>query len=141
MTEFTMRATIPAPYETTLERVRTLLGDAGFGVLTEIDLQATLRAKLDLEIAPQVILGACRPQLAHRAIEVDPRVATMLPCNVVVASAGEDRTRVEVFDPAVMTSFSDADGLAEVAAEARERLSGMMRALSGDLEDRDATRA
>lgn len=141
MTEFTMRATIPAPHETTLERVRTLLGDAGFGVLTEIDLQATLRAKLDLEIAPQVILGACRPQLAHRAIEVDPRVATMLPCNVVVASAGEDRTRVEVFDPAVMTSFSDADGLAEVAAEARERLSGMMRALSGDLEDRDATRA
>jgi len=141
MTDFTMSAVIPAPYETTLERVRTLLGDAGFGVLTEIDLQATLRAKLDLEIAPQVILGACRPQLAHRAIEVDPRVATMLPCNVVVASAGEDRTRVEVFDPAVMTSFSDADGLAEVAAEARERLSGMMRALSGDLEDRDATRA
>ena len=141
MTDFTMSATITAPYETTLARVRTLLADAGFGVLTEIDLQATLRAKLDLEIAPQVILGACRPQLAHRAIEVDPRVATMLPCNVVVASAGEDRTQVEVFDPAVMTSFSDADGLAEVAAEARERLCGMMRALTGDLEDRDATRA
>jgi uncharacterized protein (DUF302 family) len=141
MTEFTMRATIPAPYETTLERVRTLLGDAGFGVLTEIDLQATLRAKLDVEIAPQVILGACRPPLAHQAVQADPRMATMLPCNIAVAAEGADRTRVEVFDPAVMTSFSDAEGLAKVAAEARERLSGMMRALSGDLEDPNATRA
>ena len=131
MTNFTLTVTVTDPYQPTVERVRSLLGDAGFGVLTEIDLSATLRAKLGVEIPPQVILGACRPQLAHEALEADPRIAAMLPCNVVVASEGEDRTRVEVFDPAVMTSFSDAPGLGTAADEARERLAGVLAALSG----------
>lgn len=139
MTGFTLSATVDEPYAETLARVRELLVDAGFGVLTEIDLQATLRAKLDVEVPPQVVLGACRPQLAHRALELEPRVATMLPCNVVVAAEGEGRTRVEVFDPAVMTAFS-AD-LADVASEARTRLSGMLAALTRGVEDSDATRA
>lgn len=141
MTDFTLSATIAAPYDAAVAQVRELLADAGFGVLTEIDLQATLRAKLDVEISPQVILGACRPQLAHRALEVDPRVATMLPCNVVVAAHGEDRTRVEVFDPATMTAFSDAASLDVVASEARERLAGMLAALTGVEEDADETGA
>ncbi|MEX0426728.1 DUF302 domain-containing protein [Nocardioides sp. DS6] len=140
MTGFTLRSTVSLPYGATLTRVRALLADAGFGVLTEIDLQATLRAKLGVEIPPQVILGACRPQLAHQALEADSRVATLLPCNVVVAADGE-RTRVEVFDPAVMTAFSEAPGLAAVAGEARERLSVMMGALTDDREDPDAARA
>ena len=140
MTDFTLTETLPTPYDETLGRVRELLGDAGFGVLTEIDLQATLRAKLGVEMAPQVILGACRPPLAHQALEADPRLATLLPCNVVVAAEGEG-TRVEVLDPAVMTSFSDAPALAALAAEARERLSGMMEALRCEGKESDASRA
>jgi uncharacterized protein (DUF302 family) len=139
MTDFTLTTTVTAPYDATLRRVRDLLADAGFGVLTEIDLAATLHAKLGVEMPPQVILGACRPPLAHQAVQIDPRAATLLPCNVVVAAEGEGRTRVEVFDPAVMASFSAA--LGGVADEARERLSAMMSALSDDQEDSDATRA
>jgi uncharacterized protein (DUF302 family) len=133
MSDFTLTVTVPAPYGATVEKVRGLLADAGFGVLTEIDLAATLRAKLGVELPPQVILGACRPPLAHQALQADPRVATMLPCNVVVAAEGDERTRVEVFDPAVMTSFSDA--LADVAADARERLSTMLAALAAEVPD------
>lgn len=139
MNDFTLSVTVDAPYDETVERVREGLAEAGFGVLTEIDLAATLRAKLDVEIAPRIILGACRPTLAHQALQADPRVATMLPCNVVVAAAGDASTTVEVFDPAVMTEFSPV--LADVATEARERLSGMMSALTGDVEDPDAARA
>jgi uncharacterized protein (DUF302 family) len=138
MDDYTISTTVTTPYDETLARVRDLLAEAGFGVLTEIDLATTLRAKLGVELAPQVILGACRPPLAHAALEADPRVATLLPCNVVVAAVG-DGTRVEVLDPAVMTTFGPA--LAEVAAEARDRLSGMMRALAGDEEEPDETRA
>jgi uncharacterized protein (DUF302 family) len=138
MTDFTLSATLAAPYDDTVERVRGLLADAGFGVLTEIDMAATLQAKLGVETPPRIILGACRPPLAHQALTADPRVATMLPCNVVVTVAGEGTT-VEVLDPAVMTEFSPV--LAEVAREARERLSGMLKALTGDVEDPDAARA
>ena len=137
MTDFTLSATVAAPYDDTVERVRELLADAGFGVLTEIDMAATLQAKLGVETEPRIILGACRPQLAHQALLADPRVATMLPCNVVVAASGDGAT-VEVFDPAVMTEFRPA--LADVAREARERLSGMMNALTGEMEGSDAAR-
>lgn len=140
MTEFTLNATVPGPYEQTVARVRELLADAGFGVLTEIDLQATMRAKLDVEIAPQIILGACRPELAHRAVTSDPRLAAMLPCNVVVAEA-EAGTRVDVFDPLVMTGFSDSPEVREVAADARRRLTAMMDALTHETEDVDEARA
>lgn len=130
-TEFTMRTTVSASYDATVGRVRDLLADAGFGVLTEIDIRATLRAKLDVEVPPQVILGACRPQLAHRALQADSRIAALLPCNVVVADAGEGRTRVEVLDPAFMASIATDPELGAVAADARVRLAGMMDALAG----------
>ena len=130
MTEFTLRSIVEEPYDQAVVRVRELLSEAGFGVLTEIDMQATLRAKLDVDIAPQVILGACRPQLAHRAIETDPRVATLLPCNVVVAAEGDSRTRVEIMDPATMSQLSDNPAVADVAAGARERLLGVIDALN-----------
>lgn len=129
MTEFTLTSTVQAPYDETVARVRELLGDAGFGVLTEIDIRATLKAKLDVDVAPRVILGACRPPLAHRALEADPRIATMLPCNVVVSALDEGTTTVEVFDPAAMTSFSTSPVIAEVAGEARERLQQVLAAL------------
>lgn len=140
MTDFTLSATVPGPYEQTVGRVRALLADAGFGVLTEIDIQATLRAKLQVETPPRVILGACRPELAHRALAADPRLATLLPCNVVVTATG-DGSRVDVFDPAVMTQLGSSAELDEVAGEARRRLTGMMDALVHHEEVDDAARA
>jgi uncharacterized protein (DUF302 family) len=141
MTGFTLSATVAEPYDAVVARVRDLLADAGFGVLTEIDLQETLRAKLGVEVPRQVILGACRPQLAHLALQADHRIATMLPCNVVVAADGDTSARVEVFDPLVMTAFSDSGTLEEVAKEARRRLTGMMASLTGEAEEADAARA
>lgn len=129
MTEFTMNTVVAAPYDETVASVREQLVEAGFGVLTEIDMKATLKAKLDVDIDPQVILGACRPQLAHQAVMADPRLAALMPCNVVVAYVDEDNTRVEVFDPQAMSSFSDADTLDEIAADARARMIGMLEAV------------
>lgn len=130
MAEFTLSTTVDMSYEDTVAKVRELLGEAGFGVLTEIDMSAVLKAKLDIDTPPRIILGACRPPLAHRAVEADPRIAALLPCNAVVASEGEGRTRVDVFDPVFMTSFVDSPDLAEVAAEARERLSSVIEGLN-----------
>lgn len=129
MQEFTLERTVAASYDETVARVRESLAEAGFGVLTEIDLKATLREKLGVDVAPRVILGACRPPLAHRALEADPRIATMLPCNVVVSAVDAGTSRVEVFDPAAMTSFSASSAIAEVAAEARDRLTQMLARL------------
>lgn len=135
MPEFTLTAALPMPYDDAVALVRERLADTGFGVLTEIDIAATLKAKLDVDVPPRVILGACRPQLAHRALALDPRIAAMLPCNVVVSAVDDATSRVEVFDPEAMTSFSDAPGLAEVAAEARERLGGMLGTLTETQEE------
>lgn len=126
---FTLSTTVERSYDDTVAAVREALGDQGFGVLTEIDLKATLAAKLGVDVPPQVILGACRPQLAHRALEVDPSIAAVLPCNVVVRSIGEATTVVEAFDPDAMMALA-GDGLTEVAAEARERLSAALAALT-----------
>jgi uncharacterized protein (DUF302 family) len=134
MTTYTLAATVDRPYDATVERVRDLLGDAGFGVLTEIDLAATLHAKLGVEVVPRLILGACRPELAYRAVDADPRLATMLPCNVVIASERDGRTKVEIFDPIAMTSFSGAPDVANVAQDARTRLSAMLATLGETTE-------
>jgi len=131
VTGYTLTTTVARPYEAAVTDVRAALADQGFGVLTEIDLRATLAAKLGVEVAPQVILGACRPPLAHRALEIDPSVATMLPCNVVVRAVDEHTTVVEAFDPAAMTALA-GDDLAGVADEARTRLTAALAALDED---------
>lgn len=126
MTGYTLTARSPQGYDDTVARVRELLVDAGFGVLTEIDVRATLKAKLDVDVPAQVILGACRPQLAHRALEADPSIAAMLPCNVVVREE-VDGVVVETVDPQVMVGMSGAaDVVGEVADDARARLLGML---------------
>lgn len=126
MPGYTLTARSTQGYDATVARVRELLADAGFGVLTEIDLKATLKAKLDVDVTPQVILGACRPQLAHQALAADPSVAALLPCNVVVRADG-DGAVVEAFDPQTMVSMTEAtDAVREVATDARERLLGVM---------------
>lgn len=133
MNQYTMSVTVPAPYAETVEAVRAQLVEVGFGILTEIDLAATLRAKLGVEVAPQVILGACRPQLAHQALQAEPSIAALLPCNVVVRSLDEGTTLVEAFDPEVMMSFAEGsdsgDALRTVASDARQRLSSALAAL------------
>ncbi|WP_319804455.1 DUF302 domain-containing protein [Nocardioides malaquae] len=133
MPDYTMRTTVRRPYEGTVARVRDELVEAGFGVLTEVDLRATLKKKLDVDVAPQVILGACRPQLAHQALQVEPAIATLLPCNVVVRALDEETTVVEAFDPRAMVTLGGGDeageALREVATDARERLSAMLARL------------
>ena len=114
--------TVHAPFATTLEAVRGALAQQGFGILTEIDMAATLKAKLDVVIEPQVILGACNPPLAHRALQAEESIGLLLPCNVVVRSIGESRTRVEALDPAVMVSVTGNPALASVAEDASARL-------------------
>ena len=98
------------PYEETVQAVRRALDDQGFGVLTEIDLRATLKKKLDVDVAPQIILGACRPPLAYEAMQTDPSLATVLPCNVVVRAIDDNTTMVEAFDPDVMLGLSGECG-------------------------------
>ena len=109
---YTLSTTVDRPYAETVEAVRAALSEQGFGVLSEIDLAATLKAKLDVDVAPQVILGACRPPLAYQALQADPSVATMLPCNVVVRALDDTTSVVEAFDPDAMVRGGNQLGAA-----------------------------
>ena len=133
MADYTLTATLDRPYDETVDAVRRELGEVGFGILTQIDLAATLKTKLDVDVARQVILGACRPQLAHQALETDPSIAALLPCNVVVRAVDEGTTIIEAFDPQAMIAFAgDAgDPLRAVADDARQRLTAALAALTG----------
>lgn len=130
MTDYTMTTLTDLSFADATARVKEVLAEQGFGVLTEIDLRATFKAKLDADVADHAILGACRPQLAHQAVQSDPSIAALLPCNVVVRDAGDHRV-VEAFDPAAMISMMDdaPQALREVAADARERLEAAVAAL------------
>jgi uncharacterized protein (DUF302 family) len=112
---------VAAPFAETLERTRVALRDEGFGVLCDIDVAATLRAKLDVETGDYVILGACNPRLAHRALQAERELGLLLPCNVIVYAA-EAGTRVSAIDPEIMLGMIDNPVLAEVAREVRTRL-------------------
>ncbi len=125
---FTTR--LPAPFAETVARVRDALRAQGFGVLTEIDVQATLREKLGVEMEPYLILGACNPPLAHRALSSDRRIGLLLPCNVVVrAEAGQ--TVVEAMDPQAMVTIAGEAALQPVADEAAARLRAALGSLDG----------
>ncbi|HCA88091.1 MAG TPA: ABC transporter [Streptomyces sp.] len=130
MSTYTITTTLNQPYDAAVEAVRAALGDHGFGVLTEIDLKATLKDKLNVDIDPQVILGACRPPLAYEAIRADPSIAAVLPCNVVVRSVGGDTTIVEAFDPDAMMGLADNETLQTIAADAKQRLNAAFAALN-----------
>jgi uncharacterized protein (DUF302 family) len=128
--DYTLSTTLSLPYDEAVAATRTALSDQGFGILTEIDLAATMKSKLDVDLPPQVILGACRPPLAYEAIQVDPSIAAVLPCNVVVRSVDEGTTVVEAFDPAVMMGMSDQAALGRVATDARQRITAALAALT-----------
>lgn len=130
MSDYTIAVTLDRSYDATVAAVRDSLAEQGFGVLTEIDVAATLKSKLDVDVPAQVILGACRPQLAHRALQAVPSIAALLPCNVVVRDVG-GATVVEALDPETMMQLADDDIVREVAAEARQRLVAALATLEG----------
>ena len=116
---YAIGVTVDRPFGQTLTDTRDALAAQGFGVLTEIDMQATLKAKLGVDIAPQVILGACRPPLAHAALQAEPSIGLLLPCNVI--------------DPAIMVSVTGNPDLQPVATEARTRLTAALQSLQPSL--------
>lgn len=121
--------TVDQPFAPTLVAVKDALAAQGFGILTEIDMAATMKAKLDVDIAPQVILGACNPPLAYRALQAEDQVGLLLPCNVVVRSLTDDRTEVAAIDPQIMVSLTGNAALAAVADDASARLGAALRSL------------
>jgi uncharacterized protein (DUF302 family) len=123
-----MTRTVRTPYGETIERVKELLKAEGFGVLTEIDVKATLKAKLDRNVRPYVILGACNPKLAAQALQLEPDIGLLLPCNVIVAEL-DDGTRVGVVNPQSMVEFTSNAALAGVSREADERLRRVIEAV------------
>ncbi|HEX6307990.1 MAG TPA: DUF302 domain-containing protein [Longimicrobiales bacterium] len=124
--------TIAAPYEEAVARVRDALATEGFGVLTEIDVRATLKKKLDVDFRPYVILGACNPPLAHRALSSELEIGLLLPCNVVV-HAGEDEgtSVVSIMDPEAALSLTGNDAIAPLAADVKSRLERVLAAVGG----------
>lgn len=120
-TGYTLRETTTAPFTEAVAKVRSELAAEGFGVLCEIDVQATLKAKLGVETEPYLILGACNPPLAHRALEAEPELGSLLPCNVAVYER-DAVTHVAAIDPERMLSIVGNAELAPVAAEVKARL-------------------
>lgn len=120
---------VDADFATTVARTRDALAEQGFGILTEIDVTATLKAKLDQDMEDYVILGACNPPLAHRALETDRTIGLLLPCNVVVRRDG-DRTAVQALDPNTMVTLTELDPLRPVAEEATRRLDAALASLT-----------
>lgn len=127
--DFTRRIELDATYNEAIPRVKEALKEQGFGVLTEIDVRKTLKEKLDIDVEPQIILGACNPKLAHRALEIDPRIAALLPCNVVVRIEN-GRTVVEALDPKIIAEIPDNPALVPIAQEAGERIQAVLDALA-----------
>ncbi|NKT43904.1 DUF302 domain-containing protein [Rhodococcus hoagii] len=129
MMELGISTRLNTEFDGAIAKTRAALQEQGFGVLTEIDMQATLKAKIGAEMERYVILGACNPQLAHRAVGVDRQIGLLLPCNVVVRSDG-DGVIVEAMNPALMVAVTEEPGLEEVAAEATTRLQAAIDALT-----------
>ena len=132
--EYAHTTTTTLPFAEAVERVRQLLGEQGFGILSEIDVHATLTAKLGADVADTVgeyvILGACNPTLARRALTAEPQIGVLLPCNVVVRHAsGETATTVQAIDPNTMAELSGSPDIAAVATDADSRLRAALAGL------------
>lgn len=129
MSKYAFGKTVGLPFAQATEAVTRALAAEGFGVLTEIDVAATLKKKLGLERAPYKILGACNPQFAARALEAEPQIGALLPCNVVVREGADGRTVVEIMDPNAVLGLVGRPEIAPIAAEVRSRLERVLAAV------------
>ena len=129
MSKYAFGKTVNLSFEQATEAVTQALAKEGFGILTEIDVAATLKKKLGLERPPYKILGACNPQFAARALEMEPQIGALLPCNVVVRQGADAKTVVEFMDPNAVLGLVGRPEVAPIAAEVRARLVRVMQAL------------
>ena len=130
MADFGMSVHVDAPLDEALERTRAALADQGFGILTEIDVAATLKAKLDVDIPPQIILGACNAPLAREGLQIEPDLGLLLPCNVVVRTDDDGQTLVSALNPELMVSVPGRPELEPIAADAKARLQEALRVVA-----------
>lgn len=117
-----MSRTINRPFDEVNAEVRAVLAEQGFGIVSEIDMQATLRNKIGVEIEAQLILGACNPKFAHRALQAEPSIGLLLPCNVVIRTTAAG-TVVEMINPQMMAEIAEGSGMKQIADEVTEMLS------------------
>ncbi len=122
---------LAGPVDEAVRKTTEALKDEGFGVLTTIDVQATLKNKLGVERTPYIILGACNPNLAHRALQAEPELGLLLPCNVIVYEEEGGTSRISIIDPKQMMGMVQNDELTAVAEEAEERLRRVVDRLRG----------
>ena len=129
MSQYAFGRTVELGFDDALRRVTEALAKEGFGILTEIDVSATLAKKLGVHLPPYRILGACNPQFAHHALQADPQIGALLPCNVVVRTDSEGKTIVEMMDPLAVMQLVDRPEVSLIASEVKERLSRALRSL------------
>jgi uncharacterized protein (DUF302 family) len=131
-TDYGIRVNLTAvPYEEAIEKAKAALQEEGFGVLTEIDVKATLKKKIDADFRRYIILGACNPNLAHRALQAELEIGLLLPCNVIVYETDDGGSIVSIVNPLVMMSVVEGGALADVANEANARLTRVCEKLAG----------
>ncbi|MEZ5989276.1 MAG: DUF302 domain-containing protein [Planctomycetota bacterium] len=123
---YDMSKVLGVPYEEAVERAREALQAEGFGVLTEIDVKATLKKKLDVDFRKYVILGACNPPLAYQALQAEPNIGLLLPCNVIVQELDEGTAQVSAIDPISALGVVANEGLASMASQVRDKLQRVM---------------
>ncbi len=127
MTNIGKKVYLNSDYDSAVEKVTEALKEEGFGVLTEIDVKSTLKEKLDADFRPYIILGACNPPLAYRALQTNPDVGMLLPCNVTVAQENDGRILVSLIDPVVMMPDPALDEVAKEAGERLERVAQLLK--------------
>jgi uncharacterized protein (DUF302 family) len=128
--DLALSTTVSLPYEQAVETLVAALKDEGFGVLTEIDVKATLKKKLDADFRKYVILGACNPPLAHQALTTNLEIGLLLPCNAIVYETDDGGSAISLIDPISMMSMVDSPELSAVAEEARTRLERVIQSLA-----------
>ncbi|NUQ36849.1 MAG: DUF302 domain-containing protein [Caldilineales bacterium] len=130
MTSYGLSKIVSLPYAQAVAAITAALKTQGFGVLTSIDVRETLRQKIGAEFRPYIILGACNPHLAHRALQAEDEIGLLLPCNAIVYDNGDGSSSISLLDPAQMMSFTGNPALEPIAAEARRLLQAALDAVA-----------